>query len=51
MLADAPEMVSLVTGLPPEQFDDAQELKRNRAARSIENGPHPRLDASDLDNQ
>jgi hypothetical protein len=44
-----PEVVALVTSLPPEQLDAAQWLKDNRAAWGIENGLHQPLDVSHHD--
>lgn len=46
-----PETVALVTSLPPAQLDAAHWLLANRAAWSIENGLHQRLDVSHLDDQ
>jgi hypothetical protein len=45
----APETVALVTSLPPEELNASQWLQDNRAAWSIENGLHQRLDASHYD--
>jgi hypothetical protein len=44
-----PEVVALVTSLPPEELSAAQWLKDNRAAWGIESGLHQRLDVSHLD--
>jgi hypothetical protein len=44
-----PEVVALVTSLPPEELSAAQWLKDNRAAWGIESGLHQRLDGSHLD--
>lgn len=44
-----PEVVALVTSLPPEQLPAAQWLKDNRAAWGIESGLHQRLDVSHHD--
>ena len=46
-----PEIVALVTSLPPEKLDAAQWLADNRAAWAIENGLHLRLDVSHRDDQ
>ena len=46
-----PEIVALVTSLPPEKLDAAQWLADNRAAWGIENGLHLRLDVSHRDDQ
>jgi predicted transposase YbfD/YdcC len=45
----APEVVALVTSLPPAQLDAAQWMADNRAAWSIESGLHQRLDISHRD--
>lgn len=44
-----PEVVALVTSLPPEHLNAAQWLEANRAAWGIESGLHQRLDVSHLD--
>lgn len=44
-----PEIVALVTSLPPEELNAAQWLKDNRAAWGIESGLHQRLDISHHD--
>lgn len=44
-----PEVVALVTSLPPEELSAAQWLKDNRAAWGIESGLHQRLDVSHHD--
>jgi hypothetical protein len=44
-----PEVVALVTSLPPEELSAAQWLKYNRAAWGIESGLHQRLDVSHHD--
>ena len=44
-----PEVVALVTSLPPEELTAAQWLKDNRAAWGIESGLHQRLDVSHHD--
>lgn len=44
-----PEIVALVTSLPPEELNAAQWLQDNRAAWGIESGLHQRLDVSHLD--
>jgi len=45
-----PEVVALVTSLPPQELSAAQWLKDNRAAWGAES-MHQRLDASHLDDQ
>lgn len=45
-----PEVVALVTSLPPKELSAAQWLKDNRAAWGVES-MHQRLDASHLDDQ
>ena len=47
----APENVSLLTSLSPEQLDAARWLQLNRAHWGIENGLHARLDTSRRDDQ
>jgi len=44
-----PEVVALVTSLPPEELNAAQWLQYNRAAWGIESGLHQRLDVSHND--
>jgi hypothetical protein len=44
-----PEVVALVTSLPPEELSAAQWLQDNRAAWGIESGLHQRLDVSHHD--
>jgi len=44
-----PEIVALVTSLPPKRLDAARWLAANRAAWGIESGLHQRLDVSHLD--
>jgi len=46
-----PEIVALVTSLPPQELSAGQWLKDNRAAWGIESGLHQRLDVSHLDDQ
>ena len=46
-----PEIVALVTSLPPQELSAEQWLKDNRAAWGIENGLHQRLDVSHRDDQ
>lgn len=46
-----PEIVALVTSLPPEALPAAQWLEFNRAAWGIESGLHQRLDVSHRDDQ
>jgi len=46
-----PEMVALLTSLPPHQLNAEEWLADNRAAWGIENGLHLRLDVSHLDDQ
>jgi hypothetical protein len=45
----SPEVVALVTSLPPAELDAAQWLSANRAAWGIESGLHQRLDVSHRD--
>ena len=45
----APEVVALVTSLPPAELDAARWLRDNRAAWGIESGLHQRLDVSHRD--
>lgn len=45
----APEVVALVTSLPPSELDAARWLTDNRAAWGIESGLHQRLDVSHRD--
>lgn len=45
----SPEVVALVTSLPPAQLDAAQWMADNRAAWGIESGLHQRLDISHRD--
>lgn len=45
----SPEVVGLVTSLPPSQLDAARWLAANRAAWGIESGLHQRLDVSHRD--
>lgn len=47
----SPEVVGLVTSLPPAQLNAAQWLADNRAAWGIESGLHQRLDVSHRDDQ
>ena len=44
-----PELITLITSLPPERLNAAQWLEANRAAWGIESGLHQRLDVSHLD--
>ena len=44
-----PEIVALVTSLPPGELSAAQWLQANRAAWGIESGLHQRLDVSHAD--
>jgi len=44
-----PEIVALVTSLPPQELNAAQWLQDNRAAWGIESGLHQRLDISHQD--
>lgn len=46
-----PEVVALVTSLPPEQLNAGQWLQANRCAWGIESGLHHRLDVSHFDDQ
>lgn len=45
----SPEMVALVTSLPPAELSAAQWLADNRGAWGIESGLHQRLDVSHRD--
>lgn len=45
----SPEVVALVTSLPPSELNAAQWLAANRAAWGIESGLHQRLDISHRD--
>ena len=45
----SPEVVALVTSLPPSELNAAQWLADNRAAWGIESGLHQRLDVSHRD--
>lgn len=45
----SPEVVALVTSLPPAELNAAQWLAANRAAWGIESGLHQRLDVSHRD--
>jgi hypothetical protein len=45
----SPEVVALVTSLPPSELNAAQWLAYNRAAWGIESGLHQRLDVSHRD--
>lgn len=45
----SPEIVALVTSLPPSELNAAQWLADNRAAWGIESGLHQRLDVSHRD--
>jgi hypothetical protein len=45
----SPEVVALVTSLPPSELNAAQWLAANRAAWGIESGLHQRLDVSHRD--
>jgi len=45
----SPEIVALVTSLPPSELNAAQWLADNRAAWGIESGLHQRLDISHRD--
>jgi hypothetical protein len=47
----SPEIVALVTSLPPQDLKAAQWLADNRAAWGIESGLHQRLDVSHRDDQ
>ena len=47
----SPEVVALVTSLPPSELNAAQWLVDNRAAWGIESGLHQRLDVSHRDDQ
>jgi len=47
----SPEVVALVTSLPPSELNAAQWLADNRAAWGIESGLHQRLDVSHRDDQ
>ena len=47
----SPEVVALVTSLPPCELNTAQWLQDNRAAWGIESGLHQRLDVSHRDDQ
>ena len=45
----SPEMVALITSLPPTELNATQWLQLNRAAWGIESGLHQRLDISHLE--